>query len=152
MGGITFMDAESPSTGELQNILLNTHSSKGLADYLNQHTLPKGDLSFSAAFQTLLEQHNLKKADVIQDSNLDRTYAYQILNGSKSPSRNKILALGIAAGFSVKEIRRLLECANAGILYSRSARDAVILYGIEIRLGLLRINELLSDMEEAIIE
>jgi transcriptional regulator with XRE-family HTH domain len=146
------MATESPSTGKLQNILLNTHSSKGLADYLKQHTIANDNLSFSAVFQDLLEKHNLKKADVIQVSNLDRTYAYQILNGSKSPSRNKILALGIAADFSVKEIRKLLECASVGILYSRSARDAVILYGIENHLGLAHINEMLFDINEAIIE
>lgn len=146
------MAAESPSTGELQNILLNAHSPKALDDYLDHHTLPDDDLSFSAVFQSLLKQHKLSKSKVVHDSTLDRTYAYQILNGSRSPSRDKILALSISAGFSVKEVRRLLECAKAGILYSRSARDAVILYGIENHLGVMRINEMLEDRNEKIIE
>lgn len=146
------MSTESPSTGELQNILLNTHSSNGLADYLKQHTVSDSGLSFASAFEDFMKKHNLKKATVIQGSNLDRTYAYQILNGTKLPSRDKVLALGISAGLSVKEIRRLLECAKTGILYSRSARDAVILYGIENHLGLMRINEMLSEINEKIIE
>ncbi|MCI8578891.1 MAG: hypothetical protein HFG64_15560 [Lachnospiraceae bacterium] len=146
------MSIEPPSTGELQNILTSTHSRKDLANYLDQHTVPDSALSFSQTFQLLLDQHNLKKADVIRDSNLDRTYAYQVLSGSRHPGRDKILALGIAAGFSVKEIRRLLECASAAILYSRSSRDAVILYGIENRLNLMRINEMLLEINEKIIE
>ena len=146
------MSIEPPSTGELQNILTSTHSRKDLANYLDQHTVPDSALSFSQTFRLLLDQHNLKKADVIRDSNLDRTYAYQVLSGSRHPGRDKILALGIAAGFSVKEIRRLLECASAAILYSRSSRDAVILYGIENRLNLMRINEMLLEINEKIIE
>lgn len=120
------MSAELPSTGELQNLLLGTRSPKGLNDYLEQHTVPDSKFSFSQTFQTLLEQHQLSKAEVIHGSNLDRTYGYQILNGSRVPGRDKILALGISAGFSVKEIRRLLKCARTGILYSPSSRDAVI--------------------------
>ena len=146
------MPKESPTTGELQNILLNTQSTNGLADYLKQHTRPDCDLSFSAVFQELLEQHHLSKADIVHKSRLDRTYAYQILSGKKSPSRDKILALSIAAGFSPREVRRLLECAKAGILYSRSARDAVILYGIEHHLDLMRINEMLLDIKEKSIQ
>lgn len=143
---------ERPSTGELQNILLDTHSQKGLADYLEQHTMPDADLSFSAAFQALLERHGLAKAKVIQASNLDRTYAYQVLNGTKLPGRDKILALGIGAGFSVKEVQQLLKCAKTGILYSRSSRDAVILYGIENQLGLIAVNEMLLERGERIIQ
>lgn len=146
------MSAEIPSTGELENILINTHSRKDLKNYLEQNTLPDSNLSFSLTFQTFLKQYQLKKADVIRDSNLDRTYAYQIINGTRRPSRDKVLALGIAASFTIKEIRRLLECAGAAILYSRSSRDAVILYGIENHLSLLRINEMLLEINENIIE
>lgn len=146
------MSAEPPSTGELQNLLLKTHSQKDLGDYLEQHTVPDSELSFSQTFQALLEQHALSKSEVIHGSNLDRTYAYQVLNGTRVPGRDKILALGISAGFSVKEIRRLLECARTGILYSRSSRDAVIIYGIEHHLDLMRINEMLSDIGEKVIE
>lgn len=148
------MSAESPSTGELQHILTNTHSEKGLSSYLEQHTVPDSDLSFSSVFQTLLEQYHPEKSksDIIQASNLERTYAYQLLNGTRRPGRDKVLALGIAAGFSLKEIRKLLESAGAAILYSRSSRDAVIIYGIEHRLGLMRINEMLEEIGEKAIE
>lgn len=146
------MPTESPSTGELQNILVNTHSRQELTDYINQYTTPAPALSFPAVFRQLLNQHNLSFPAVIKAANQDRNYAYQLLNGSRNPGRDKVLALGIAAGFSVKEIRRLLECAQAGILYSRSSRDAVILYGIENHLSLDQINDILSEQNEKIIE
>ena len=43
--------------------------------------------NFSGVFQSLLEQQQLTKSQVIRDSGLDRTYAYQIINGSKAPAR-----------------------------------------------------------------
>ena len=38
----------------------------------------------------------------------------------------------------------MLEGAKAGILYSRSTRDAIIIYGIEHNMSVMDLNELLS--------
>lgn len=146
------MAPEPKSTEELQNLLANTHSPRELSAYLKQHTLPDSEMSFHQAFQALLDKYGLEKSEVIRRSNLDRTYAYQILNGKKTPGRDKVLALSIAAGLSEKEIRRLLEYARAGILYPRSARDSVILFGIREHLGLMDVNEMLMENGEKIIE
>lgn len=146
------MAIEPFSTGTLLNVLVNTHTQKGLSDYLENYTIPDSALSFSAAFQSLLEQHHLTKSQVIRDSGLDRTYAYQIINGTKAPGRDKILALSLSAGFTLKETCKLLEAAKAGILYSRSSRDAVIIYGIQHRLGVMKVNEMLSLINEIILE
>ncbi len=140
------------TTEELQNILISTHSYKELTNYLKENTIPDSNLSFSFAFQSLLAQHNLKISDVVRNSNLDRTYAYQAINGSRNPSKDKILSLGIAAKLTLKEIQRLLECAGAAILYSRSSRDAVIIYGIENHLSLMCINDMLLEINEKIIQ
>lgn len=146
------MSLEPKSTEELQNLLANTHSSKELSKYLKQYTLPDSEMSFHQAFQALLNKYGLEKSEVIRRSNLDRTYAYQILNGKKIPGRDKVLALSIAAGLSEKEVRRLLEYAGSGILYPRSSRDSVILFGIRKHLGLMDVNEMLMEMGEKIIE
>ena len=42
----------------------------------------------------------------------------------------------------------MLEGAKAGILYSRSTRDAIIIYGIEHGMNMMDLNELLSVKEE----
>lgn len=132
------------TTGELLSILSDTHSSKELDHYLENYTFPENHFSFSYAFAAIIEKKKLSKAEIIRRSNLDRTYAYQILNGTKLPGRDKILALSIAASLSLRETQRMLECAEEGILYSRSSRDAVIIYGIEHHLTILQINELLD--------
>lgn len=140
------------TTGELLSILTSTHSSTDLHQYLREYTCPDDTLSFSRTFSMMAEHHAYSKSEIIRRSNLDRTYAYQILNGTKLPGRDKILALGIGAGFSLREIQKLLECAKEGILYSRSQRDAVIIYGIEHHFTVLQINELLNEHGEKLLE
>ena len=140
------------NTDELLKILQGTHSDRELDSYCSQYATPDSQLSFSALYTQMLSEKQLSKADIIKKSLLDRTYAYQILSGAKLPGRNKILALCIAAGLSLKETQRLLECAKEGILYSRSSRDAIIIYGINQHLDLMQINELLYEKQEAVIE
>lgn len=140
------------NTDELLNILKSTHSTRELDSYRSQYAVSDSELSFSALFNQLLSEKHLSKAEIIKKSLLDRTYTYQILNGTRLPGRNKVLALCIAAGLSLNETQRLLECAKEGILYSRSSRDAIIIYGITHQLNLMKINELLYEKQEAVIE
>ncbi len=143
---------DSKTTGELLRILTGTHSQKELDAYLETHTKPDASMDFAGCFQHLLKSHDLKKSDVIRAAQLDRTYGYQILNGARQPGRDKILALCVAAGLTLRETQRCLECAGEGILYAKSSRDAVIIYGIEHHMDVMRINELLSNKGERILE
>lgn len=143
---------DEKSTDQLSKILTSTHSPKGLEQYIICHTQPDAAFSFHTAFDQLLQQHALKKSEVICRSGLERTYGYQLLNGRKQPGRDKILALGIAAGLSLQEVQQLLKRSKAGILYPRSSRDAVLIYGIEHHLDVIRVNEMLADIGERLLE
>lgn len=143
---------DSKTTGELMHILTGTHTPKELDAYLETHTLPDTCMDFAGCFQHFLEIHDLKKSDIIRTAQLDRTYGYQILSGARQPGRDKILALCIAAGLTLRETQRCLECAGEGILYARSSRDAVIIYGIEHHIDVMRMNELLADKKERMLE
>lgn len=140
------------TTGELLNVLHSTHSAASLKAYREQYTVPEDTLAFDTEFSRLLEHHHLSKADVIRRSSLDRTYAYQLLNGTRAPGRDKAIILSIAAGLSLKETQRLLTRASEGILYARSSRDSIIIYCIEHGLDLLSTNEMLEDANEEILK
>ncbi len=142
---------DEKSTDQLFDILTSTHSPKGLDQYIICHTQPDAAFSFKRAFDQLLQQHKLKRSEVIRRSGLERTYGYQLLNGRKQPGRDKILALSIAAGFSLQEVQQLLKRSKEGALYPRSSRDAVLIYGIEHHLDVLRVNEMLADTGEPLL-
>ena len=70
-------------------------------------------------------------------------YAYQILNGSKNPGRDKTLAICLAAGMDYEETQRALALSDSGKLYPRKKRDSIIIFALHKRLSVQQTNELL---------
>lgn len=86
-------------------------------------------------FQECLKKHckakNVIAEHVIARAQIDRTYGHQLFNGTRNPSRDKVLQLAIALGLTVDETQHLLRCASKSALYPRIRRDAVIIYAIK---------------------
>ena len=99
-------------------------------------------------FDTLLkrfcEQRRVLPAHVIEQSQIERTYGHQLFNGTRRPSRDKVIQLAFGLGLSVEETQRLLRAAGKSQLYPRLKRDAVILYGLRKGLPILAVQESLT--------
>lgn len=133
-------------TSELLDILNSIDNKNNLTKYITKAKLNYNSLDFNNYFEELLNMKNLKKSTIIEFSNLDRTYAYQILNGKKKPSRDKILQLCIAANLNFDEVQKCLTLGNVGQLYAKSPRDSAIIFGIKNNISLIDINNLLNDL------
>ena len=128
------------------DILNSIDNKNNLTKYITKAKLNYNSLDFNNYFEELLNMKNLKKSTIIEFSNLDRTYAYQILNGKKKPSRDKILQLCIAANLNFDEVQKCLTLGNVGQLYAKSPRDSAIIFGIKNNISLIDINNLLNDL------
>lgn len=102
--------------------------------------------------EQILIRKNLKKSDVIRLSGLDRKYCYEIFAGTKSPSRDKVLALCFAVQLSDSETMQLLKSTGYPQLYARIERDSVILFALQHNLSLTDANELLFELNYPCIE
>ena len=102
--------------------------------------------------EQILIRKNLKKSDVIRLSGLDRKYCYEIFAGTKSPSRDKVLALCFAVQLSDSETMQLLKSIGYPQLYARIERDSVILFALQHNLSLTDANELLFELNYPCIE
>lgn len=94
-----------------------------------------------AYLATLLEAKGLRKAQVIRAAHLNETFGYQIFSGDRGASRDKILALGLALGCDLHEMRILLNHANCSDLYSKNRRDAIVIFSIAHGYDLSRTDE-----------
>ena len=94
-------------------------------------------------------EKGLTKAQVITDSNIQKNYGYQIFDGSKTPSRNKVIALALAMQLTLDEANRLLHLSNNGILYPKIKRDSIIIFGLENNQKIIDLNITLDDLGEA---
>ena len=94
--------------------------------------------------QSYCEQREMLPARVIEQSEIERTYGHQLFNGTRRPSRDKVIQLALGLGLNVEEAQRLLRAAGKSPLYPRLKRDAVILYGIQKKLPILAVQESLT--------
>ena len=75
----------------------------------------------------LCRTHGMKPVEVIRRADLDRTYGHQLFNGTRRPSRDKLLQLAFGLGLSVEETQELLKTAQKSPLYPKILRDAAIM-------------------------
>lgn len=117
-------------TEQLDRILKNP-TEKDLSSVMDQNSpLP----SLAEFFSEYMQEHDLKKSDVIKASILVPSYAYQILNGDKKdPARDKVIALCLSMKMDLRDTNRALKLSGASELYSKNNRDAIIIYHINTR-------------------
>lgn len=133
------------TTDELLKQLRSANSVSKLNEYTSTLSEHIGYKSFAEYIISYLSEHHISESELILASQIQRNYAYQILNGSKNPGREKVLALCLAAGMNYEETQRALTLAGLGKLYPRRKEDSVIIFAIERGLSVLQTNELLYE-------
>ena len=102
-------------------------------------TVIGNDSNFSnRTFREYFNEYMIKKgisspARIIKDSGLSRQYAYDVINGVKNGSRDKIIALCYAAGMSLNEVNHALTYSGHSQLYAKDKRDAVLIMAFNMK-------------------
>lgn len=112
--------------------------------YMKGNESQFGAPDFHALLGDLCEERGLLPARVIEQSQIERTYGHQLFNGTRRPSRDKVLQLAIGMGLNVEETQKLLRAAGKSPLYPRLRRDAVILFGIQKSFSIIDVQEALA--------
>lgn len=129
------------NTNTLMRQLLKTSS---LDQFLKNNEGAFQTPDFCNLLQELCAGKKLTPAQVIEQSQIERTYGHQLFNGTRRPSRDKVIQLAFGAGFGVPETQRLLRAAGKSPLYPKLKRDAVILYGLQKGYDILAVQDTLA--------
>lgn len=124
------------------------------ADYALFSTKYKDDIglsSFVSSLRKLLTAKDMDLSQIPLKTGMNRSYFYQIANGTRSPSRDKILIIGFALRASFDEINYLLRSAERQALYARNKRDSVIIYALNHRYSLEECNQLLEQNNHQVL-
>ena len=103
---------------------------ENLGDFLESNQENMLTLTLSEYLSQQLYQKDLRVADVVRDSGLTKSYVHQIFNGEKKPSRNILIAIAFGLHLSAEETQRMLKLGGCSELYTRTERDALILFAI----------------------
>ena len=106
----------------------------------------------SSSVQTLLERLFLKtrlsKAELARRSGVSAVYLHQMFAGKRTPSRDRLICLGVGLSASLPELQDLLRRSGCAELYPRDRRDAIIIYGVTRGRTLQEINDALFQNSE----
>lgn len=127
-------------TAELLDILKSINSYEALENHLDTNLSNITTYSFNEYFNYMCENNDLKKSLILNNSGLSKSYFYQVLDGSKNPSRDTIIKLSISAGFTLEETERSLLLGKALKLYAKDLRDSIIIFCINKGFNLINTN------------
>ena len=130
------------STGELEHRIRGSRTPAALAG------AEFDQMELAAHLADLLQSRGLTVQDVIVRCNLDRSYGYQLFNGTRRPTRDFLLRLSLLLRLKEAEAQRLLKIAHRPVLYARNRRDAAVLYGLTHGMTLEETETLLRSLEE----
>lgn len=123
------------------DLLNELNASAHIDNYLKTNEESIIDQSLSKHLCQVFEERSISKAEVVRKSDINEVYAYQILAGKKTPSRNKIIRLCIGADFSIEDTNLTLRIAGFSPLYPKLGRDSIIIFGINKGYPIWQINE-----------
>lgn len=108
-------------------------------------------VSFAQYISRLCEELEQVPEQVIKQSAIERTYGHQLFNGTRKPSRDKVIQLIFGLGLDVENAQKLLMIADKSRLYPRIKRDAAILYCIKHHIGIVDTQNMLYDLGEPLL-
>lgn len=136
------------TTNELLELLSAMKSEASLQDFSNELKESEKKISFSAYLLKKIQEKELPPARLWELAQIQRNYGYQILNGTKIPGRDKVIALCLSLSLTLEETQRALILADAGALYARRTRDSILIFSLQKGLSVSDANILLYDNSE----
>ena len=117
---------EESTTSNLAKVLKNIDTAQEMEQYMELPEVMNSCQTFPEYFRSLPAGQEMDTGELIRSSGLERSYYYQVMKGTRSPGRDKVLRLCLAAGLNLKETTRALELSGNAVLYPRKRRDIIL--------------------------
>lgn len=90
-------------------------------------------------------QKNCTIPEIIIRASMNESYCYQLFKGTRKPSRDKVIQLCFGMQLNLMESNKLLQKAEKSELYCKNKRDAIIIFGLNNKLGIMEVEEILVE-------
>ncbi len=136
------------TTKQLENILSNIDTARQMEAFMEMPKVADSFSTFQEYYGSLPSVQALDNGELISRSALERSYFYQVMKGTRSPGRDKVLRLCLAAGLTLRETTRALELSGNAPLYPRRRRDIILTVAVNQKAGVIEANLLLDKYGE----
>ncbi len=100
-----------------------------------------GCLDLCSMINGYMDERGISRAELIRRLNIDRNYGYQLLNGTRIPTRNHLIQIGLLLGLDTERFQQLLKTAKKKPLYVRDLFDAKVFYAVKHKMDFERAME-----------
>ena len=152
MNAATEVTMNESTTKKLSEILSSIDNTRDMENYMELPKVEDSFKSFPEYFRSLPAVQEAGSSELIRLSGLERSYYYQVMKGARSPGRDKILRLCLAAHLNLQETTRALELSGNAVLYPRNRRDIIITVAVNQLATVNDANLLLYKYGEAPLE
>lgn len=92
------------------------------------------------------------KSDIINKADMSYCYFYDVINGRKIPSKDKIIRIVLAMNLSLDDCQEALKISGKSALYPRIKRDSILIYAINKGYSIYQTNDLLAEHGEEMLK
>ena len=110
-----------------------------------------GKVEVGLYLEKLIEEHGMKKKEVVRKLNLEESYARKLFGGQRIPTRKILLQCAFLLSLNLADTQRLLDNGQKPRLYPRIRYDAAIIYGLEEKMTLEEMNAFLEEIHEDVL-
>lgn len=102
-------------------------------------------------WESAIARCGMSKCNIINKADFNYCYFYDIVNGRKIASRDKVIRLILSMRLTTEDCQEALRVSGRSALYPRVRRDALLIYGIENHYSIDQVNQLLLSKDEEIL-
>lgn len=132
------------STEELLNLI---QKASDIEYYIKENESEMLNISLDVYLSKLLEENNLKIADVMAKSE-QGDYIYKVFKNQRKASRDILISIAIGMELDINQAQKLLRISKNARLDPREKRDSVIIYAITNNISVCELNDILYDIGE----
>jgi|MTBAKSStandDraft_2_1061841.scaffolds.fasta_scaffold05477_3 transcriptional regulator with XRE-family HTH domain len=136
-------DNKTTPTGDFKDKLFKSDNPE---EFIQDHAWEMDPPPFHIYISNICAANGQVPEQVIKRAGIERTYGHQLFNGTRKPSREKVLQLAFGLQLNVDKTQRLLLIAQASALYPKIKRDAAILYCLEHKKDILELQSMLQSL------
>jgi hypothetical protein len=138
------MESPKTSTESVLHRLLNT---KSIDSFFRRFDDDMNNFpALHVYISNLCTEKGVTAGSVIEKSDIERTYGHKFFNGTRTPSRDKILQLAFGFELDFEQTQKLLSVARESPLHPKVKRDAAIIFALKKKLNVNDIQHMLHEL------
>ena len=138
------MAEQSKKAIPTSDFLRRLFKSPDLEVFMQSHAAEMEISPFHVYITNICESCGQVPEQIIKRAGIERTYGHQLFNGTRKPSRDKVIQLAFGLGLDTDGTQELLKIAQKSLLYPKIKRDAAILYCLEKKKDFLETQSVLE--------